>query len=285
MDAACALISLPYGMPDAPRPPVPSPSIDRASVDRILARALELQASSNADPEGRLTEAQLEALAKEVGLDPVNLRQALAEERTRIEAPELERGVLASLYGSSGVSAQRTVRGTPAQVLKAIDDWMQREELLCPQRYFTERIVWEARTDFGSRMKRATSGRGHALTRATTVGATVVPVDAERVLVRLDAHLGGFRSLMVTQNAALTTAGLMGAVILVAISIPIVVAAAPAALLAGGGFVVSRASHLKSVARAQIALEQVLDRLERGEAGRPSTLLGALASAVVGRAR
>ncbi|MEP6999797.1 MAG: hypothetical protein ABI969_04925, partial [bacterium] len=119
-------------MPDAPRSPVPSPSIDRASADRILARALELQSNGSADPDGRLTEAQLEALAKEVGLDPVNLRQAIAEERTRVDAPAYEHGMLASLYGSSGVSAQRTVRGTPAQVLQALDDWMQREESLIP---------------------------------------------------------------------------------------------------------------------------------------------------------
>ena len=48
-------------MPDSPRPLVPT-SIDRASVDRILARALELQSASSNDPEGRLTETQLEAL-------------------------------------------------------------------------------------------------------------------------------------------------------------------------------------------------------------------------------
>jgi hypothetical protein len=34
--------------------------------------------------------------------------------------------------------------------------------------------------------------------------------------------------------------------------------------------------------RAQLALEQVLDRLERGEAGRPPTLLSMLAAAVKG---
>lgn len=245
---------------------------------------MELQANSSGDPEGRLTESQLEALGKEVGLDPVNLRQALAEERTRVEAPTMERGVVAGLYGSSGVTAQRTVRGTTAQVLKALDSWMQYEELLIPQRYFTERIVWEARTDFGSRLKRATSGRGHALARATTVGATVVALDDSRALVRLDAHLGGYRSLMMSQNVGFTTAGVIGAAAL-AVIIPVVIAAAPAVVIAGGSFAAARASHLKSVARAQIALEQVLDRLERGEAARAGSLLGALASAVTGRTR
>jgi hypothetical protein len=272
-------------MPDAPRPPVPSPSIDRASVDRILARALELQSNSTVDPDGRLTEAQLEALAKEVGLDPVNLRQALAEERTRVEAPAFERGVLAGLYGSSGASAQRTVRGTPAQVLKALDDWMQREESLIPQRYFSDRVVWEARHDFMGQMRRAVSGRGHALVRATNVGATAIALDDARVLVRLDAHLGGYRALMAKQNIAVTGAGAIAGGILAALSFPILVAVAPVALLGSIAFATARASHHQSVTRTQLALEQVLDRLERGEAGRPPSLLSMLATAVGGRPR
>lgn len=272
-------------MPDAPLTPVTSPSIDRASVDRILARALELQSSSATDPDGRLTEAQLEALAREVGLDPVNLRQALAEERTRIEAPAFERGVLAGLYGSSGASAQRTVRGTPAQVLKALDDWMQREESLIPQRYFADRVVWEARNDVMGTMRRALSGRGHALVRATNVGATAIALDDRRVLVRLDAHLGGYRALMAKQNIAFTGAGAVAGGILAALSFPVLVALAPVAVVAPIGFAMARASHAQSVTRTQLALEQVLDRLERGDAGRPPSLLSMLAAAVGGRPR
>ncbi|MEO8622905.1 MAG: hypothetical protein ABI625_17665 [bacterium] len=272
-------------MPDAPRPPVPSPSIDRASVDRILARALELQSSGSVDPDGRLTEAQLEALAKEVGLDPVNLRQAMAEERTRVEAPASEHGMLASLYGSSGVSAQRTVRGTPAQVLQALDDWMQREESLIPQRYFPDRVIWEARHDFMEKLRRSLSGHGHALVRATNVGATAIAVDNDKVLVRLDAHLGGYRALMAKQNVAAAGAGVVAGGVLAALSFPVLVAVAPVALLASISFATARASHHQSVTRTQLALEQVLDRLERGEAGRPPALLSMLAAAVGGRPR
>ena len=272
-------------MPDVPRPPVAPPSIDRASVDRVLARALELQSSSSVDPDGRLTEAQLEALAREVGLDPVNLRQALAEERTRVEAPAFERGVLAGLYGSSGASAQRPVRGTPAQVLKALDDWMQREEGLIPQRYFSDRMVWEARHDLMGVMRRAVSGRGHALVRATSVAATAIALDDARVLVRLDAHLGGYRALMLKQNVVVTGAGVVVGGILATLSFPVLVALAPVAVVAPIGFAMARASHGQSVARTQLALEQVLDRLERGEAGRPPSLISMLAAAVGGRSR
>ncbi|MEO7456113.1 MAG: hypothetical protein ABIY52_07605 [Gemmatimonadaceae bacterium] len=270
-------------MPDSPVP-TPPRSIDRASVDRVLARALELQSVGSHDPEGRLTEAQLEALAKEVGLDPVNLRQALAEERSRAAVADPDKGILAAVYGGATVSAERTVRGTPAQVLKALDDWMQREESLCPQRYLEERIVWEARSDFMSIMRRNLSGRGHALVRATTVGATAIGIDANRVLVRLDAQLRGYRTLMAQQNAALTAGTVVAGGILAVLSFPVLAVVAPAAVAVPIGVAAARASHTNSVARAQLALEQVLDRLERGEAGRPPSLVGMLAAVVAGRA-
>lgn len=266
---------------DAPTPLVPD-RIDRAAVDRVLARALELQAASGNEPEGQLTEVQLLALAKEVGLDPVNLRQALAEEKTRVALPE-ESGVLAGLYGGSAASAQRTVRGTPAQVLKALDEWMQHQECLVVQRYFSERVVWEARRDIMGTMKRRMSGRGMALSRATSVGATAIALDSQRVLVRLDAHLGGYRAFMAQQNVAIAGVGLVSGGILAALSFPLLAAVAPVALLLPAGFAAARSSHAHSVMRAQLALEQVLDRLERGEAGRPPSLMGMLAAVVGGR--
>ena len=267
-------------MPDRPDN-LPS-KIDRAAVDRVLARAVQLQSEGSTETQGQLTEAQLLDLAKEVGLDPVNLRQALAEERTRVAVPE-EHGVLASLYGGASASAQRTVRGTPAQVLKALDDWMQRQESLVAQRYHsTERIVWEARRDLVGTVRRAVSGRGHALVRASSVSATAIALDDTRVLVRLDAQLGGYRALMAQQNVALTGVGLLGGGILAVLSFPLLAAAAPVAVLAPAGFAAARASHHRSVERAQIALEQVLDRLERGDAGRPATLLSMLSAAVRG---
>jgi hypothetical protein len=269
-------------MADTPNPPEVSPTIDRMAVDRILARAVELQSSSAMDPEGRLSEAQLLSLAKEVGLDPINLRQALAEERTRVAVPD-ERGMLATLYGGAGASAQRTVPGTPTQVLKALDDWMQRQEGLGVQRYFGERIVWEARRDFVGLVRRTVSGRAHALVRATSVAATAIAVDDRRVVVRLDANLQGYRSLMAQQNVVFTGAGLAAGGVLAVLSFPALAIIAPAVVLASGGFAVARASHGNTVARTQLALEQVLDRLERGEAGRPPSLMSMLASAVGGR--
>jgi hypothetical protein len=267
---------------EGPRPSNLPATIDRAAVERVLARALELQAGPSADTHDRLTEAQLLDLAKEVGLDPVHLRQALAEERTRVAPPE-EKGLLAALYGSATVSAQRTVTGTPVQVLQALDDWMQRQECLKVKRHFGERIVWEADQGISGMVKRAVSGKGAALARATDVGATAIALDATRVMVRMDAHLGGHRTSAASVNVALSTTSLVAGGVLAALSFPVFAVVAPAALLIPGSWAIARSSHAQTVARAQLALEQVLDRLERGEAGRPPTLMSMLAAAVSGR--
>jgi hypothetical protein len=55
----------------------------------------------------------------------------------------------------------------------------------------------------------------------------------------------------------------------------IVVAAIPAVVGIAGGTAVAR-THRQTVQRAQLALEQVLDRLEHGEARRPASLLDVL---------
>ena len=264
---------------EGPRPSNLPATIDRSAVERVLARALELQAGSAGDTQDRLSEAQLLDLAKEVGLDAVHLRQALAEERTRVAVPE-EKGVLAALYGSATVSAQRTVAGTPSQVLQALDDWMQRQECLKVKRHFGDRIVWEADQGLAGTVKRVVSGKGAALARATDVGATAIALDAHRVVVRLDAHLGGHRASMAQMSAGLGATSILAGGVLAALSFPLIAAAAPAAVLVPAVWGATRSAHGRRVARAQLALEQVLDRLERGDAGRPPTLISMLAAAV-----
>jgi len=132
-------------------------------------------------------------------------------------------------------------------------------------------------------VRRAVSGRGHALVRATDVAATAIAVDSNRVLIRLDARLGGFRSVMAQQNVILAGVGLAMTGALSATVLPLLVIAAPALLVAPAAFIQARTVHARTVERAQVALEQVLDRLERGEAGKPPTLFTMLAAAATRR--
>ncbi len=94
-------------MPDDVTSAKPPANIDRAAVDRVLSRALELQATGTGDGQDALTEAQLLDIARDVGLDPSSLRQALVEERARIAVPG-EHGLLAALYGGAFASASET---------------------------------------------------------------------------------------------------------------------------------------------------------------------------------
>ena len=270
-------------MEDGPHPS-PSPlarapaPLDRAALERVLARAAELQAETG-EPTEALSEQQILELGSEVGLSTQHLRQALAEERTRVGASSSASGLLASLLGAAVVSSTRTVRGNAPLVLTQIDDWMQREECLRVKRHFPDRIVWEARQGFFDSVRRGLNvgGRGYLLSRAHDVSATVVPIDAERVLVRLDADFGSHRSAVAGQGATLAGVGALstGAAVLLGVMLPVAVVPAVAAGVIG--YYQARSRHARTLTRAQLALEQVLDRLERGDLPRPS-LLGAIAA-------
>jgi hypothetical protein len=269
-------------MSDSSGSNLPSARLDRSSLERVLARAAELQSTSG-DTVEEFTEEQLLELGREVGLSPQNLRQALAEERTRSTIPDEERGVAASLFGPSRVRAARAVAGSPADVLASIDTWMQRQELLIVKRHHADRIVWEPRRDFVVGVKRAlrVGGRDYALSRAFEVSATVIAVDDSRVHVGLDADFRSQRAQSARQSVGSTFAGAAVTASLFMMGVTAVVAAAPLVIIPAIGFAGVRALQGRIVTRAQLSLEQLLDKLERGEFGRRSTdsLLGAIVAA------
>lgn len=257
------------------------PPLDRQAVERVLARAAELQGGGNGSESSDLiTEAQILEIGKEVGLTPAILNQALAEERTRVHLPE-ERGFFAQLAGGGIASATRTVNGEQRATLAEIDTWMQRQECLCVQRRFAERITWEPQRGVVAALKRGMNagGRGYHLMRAAQVSATVLTVDEKRVVVRLDADLSAIRKTRLEVGALLGGGGLLGAAglgfALTVASVPFLLAAVLGAVpLAVGGaagyYVVG--THRNLLTSAQLALEQILDRIEHRELSRPDLL-------------
>jgi hypothetical protein len=255
--------------------PHPSSGLDRGALERVLARAAELQVGTG-EPEERLSEEQILELGKEVGLSAEHLRQALAEERTRVALPADDGGLSAKLLGGARVGASRTVPGRPREILEAIDAWMQREECLQVKRQFPDRIVWEARRGLVGTVRRAfnVGGRGYALSRAHEVAATAVAVDASRTIVRIDADLAPFRTSLARQSTGATAFGVAAGGAMVALHFAAAVAVAPAILIGAGAFYIARGINARTATAAQLALEQLLDRLERGELtrGQPSIL-------------
>jgi len=261
--------------------------LDRQALERVLARAAELQGAS-ALPESSdlISESQLLDIGNEVGLSPATLNQALAEERTRINVPD-ERGLVAQIAGAGFATATRTVPGTPRDVLATIDAWMQREECLQVQRRFADRITWEPQRGLFGKLRRTVnvSGRGYYLMDASQVSATALPVDSSRVVVRLDADIHASRARRVGMGGFLAAmgaaaSGIIGLGLGVG-RIPKIIAAGSAVLpFAGSTFAAYKLArtHRGVLGSVQLALEQILDRLEHGEFDRSGGLLGAISS-------
>jgi uncharacterized membrane protein YphA (DoxX/SURF4 family) len=121
-------------------------------------------------------------------------------------------------------------------------------------------------------------GHGYRLARAHEVSATVIAIDAERSIVRLDASLANVRSQRIAGGSGVAVAGGATAGVLFALGVMAAVAALPVAAGLVGGYFIAR-SHGPQVVGAQLALEQMLDRLERGELQRPSLISAISASA------
>lgn len=260
-------------------PPV---RFDRSALERVLARASELQASEPDGAEG-LTEQQLLDLGREVGLDVATLRRAMAEEQSRAVAT-VDRSVTTRVFGAARVTAERTVPGGVEDVLAAIDQWMRRQEYLQLKRRYPSRLVWEPQRDVAATLartfERAFGGREHAFSRAVEVAAFVTPVDALKVHVRLDADLTPVRTGQLIGGGVV--AGLLvstGIIAAVLGSLPII-AIAPMAVGPLAGVAIARGFQGR-VSRAQLALEQLLDRLDTGELKRRGSLLDAIKSAAL----
>jgi hypothetical protein len=274
-------------MATEPKPAAASgnaPTLTRSALERVLARAAELQAAGgDTDEFGAMTEAQLVDLGKEVGLSADVLRQAMAEERSRAIMPE-ERGVLGSVAGVATVTASRTMRGTPSQVLGALDSWMQNGEALQVKRRFADQLVWEARRDFAARIRRAFTGRTFDFTPATDVSGIAAPAGADKVHVRLVADFSAARERRVEMAIIAAIAMSITGVPLRIIGLALPLAVIPPLVLAIAAFVITRRQYRAMILRAQLALEQALDRLEFGDA-KPPSAGQALLDAFVGTTR
>ena len=252
----------------------------------MLKRAGELQAQA-AEPGEEMTEEQLVELGKEVGLSTEYVRQAIAEERTRVNVEE-DQTRAGRWIGPAMVSARRVVPGTPADVLAALDRRMQRDECLQVKRRFGDRVVWEARRDLLGNIKRGLNvgGRGYHLTRALDVAATAVAVDQKSVLLRLDADLSNVRASRLRGGSLTAVGGVawggalvgFGALFAPAVLPFIALSAIPVAIGAGGAMAIFR-SHRGVAERTQLALEQALDAMEHTPpslANPAAALLGAI---------
>ena len=262
--------------------------IDRAALERIIQRAAELQTSAREIGES-LTQEEVLALGKEVGIPDRYLQQALLEERTRIVVPE-PRGAWGHLSGPAVVSAQRVVPGTPERVERALLAWMEQNEIFCIQRQQPGRITWEPMGGMAAAMRRSAAAfgsgkRSFMLSRADTVSATLLPLEPGRTHVTLQATAGRARAEYVGGGAAVAGAGVLSAGLMVVLGAVLPMALLPVPIALGLGYVAAR-RYGPALQRIHLGLERALDHLEHSGARpdlqppRAAGLLGLLADEV-----
>jgi len=241
---------------------VPSGSrFDRPALERIIQRAAELQ-SRERDIGEALTEEELLSLGQDVGIAPAHLRQAMQEERTRALVPA-ERGTLVRLVGPRRIASERLIQGGTAAIQTKLFEWMSEGELLQVKRRYPDSIAWEPKEGAWASLRRSlgVGGRKYLLARAREVVTRVTPVDDNRCLVQLIADLSNTRGEYLLGSGLVLGGSAAAAGIALVLGVLVPVAIIPAVIGAPIAYSVAR-DRRRQVEKFQVAVEQILDRLE-----------------------
>jgi len=256
--------------------------IDRAALERIIQRAAELQASEMDTGDG-LSEQDLLKLGADVGIPGRFLRQAMYEETSRGGA-ESARGALARWSGPRLVHAARVVPGDKHPLEQALEEWMTDAEALAVKRRLPDRTLWEAQKGFFAQMKRGlgVGGKSYHLARALEISVSVTTLEDGYCHVALSADVSNTQHAALSGAVAVAVTGVLVSSVLIAF-LPV---AMPGFLLVPGAIGVGIGAgipkvHRRQAARIQLALEQVLDGLERGEIRPRPAMPGPRASSFV----
>jgi hypothetical protein len=151
------------------------------------------------------------------------------------------------------------------------------------KRRYPDRTTWEPQVGFIASMQRGlrAGGKTYALARAEEIAGHVTQLETGFCHVRLVADVRNLRQGRVAGAAVLAGLGAAGSAVAVALGVLLPFTALPVAgfgLLSLTTLVAGRSAQLD---RIEVGLEQVLDRLERGEIRPEHALPGPRASAFV----
>lgn len=242
-------------------------ALDRAALERVLARAMELHVQNDSgDADEQLSEVRVLDIAREVGIAPEAVRQALAEERARAPLSAAQRQS-DQLLGDPTVSTARVLSGSPAELLGRLEALLTRAETLGVMRRYPDRLVLEPRQGLVDQIARGMDlgGKGYHLSRASEVVVSVGVVDAARTHVALAADLRPARSKRLAIPVALGLLGVLAGVPLMVLTVFPWLAVIPPLLLGWLGWQWARSSWRVMRRQASVAMERLLDRLEYPE--------------------
>ena len=224
--------------------------------------------------EEQLSESRILEIARELGIAPEAVRQAIAEERARAPLAEAQRESDAML-GDPAVSAARVVKGAPGDLLGRLEALLAREESLGVLRRYADRLILEPKRGVLDQVARAVDlgGKGYYLTRASEVVVSVGAVDAARTHVALAADLRSARNKQLATPVILAVIGALAGVPIALLTLFPWLGALPPILLGWLGWKWARGSWRSLRRQALVSLERLLDRLEFPERASPAQQL------------
>lgn len=248
----------------------PGELLSSAQLERVIQRAAELQTARENLPD-RLDDAEVMRIGEEVGLESQHVHRALLELRAEALVPTAhsERALPTRLWGAGHATVSRVVPGDMHELQDVLGGYLRSAESLRSVRDRPGLSIWEPASDLGSQLKRAfdVGGRGFELAKARRVDVTIQQLEPGRSLVTLSADLTNQRAALgggTVFGFVAASAGITVALVLAA-GIPLMFVA-PVALGASltGGSAVGNLMFRKLRERVELAMQGLLDRLERG---------------------
>lgn len=252
---------------------------DRAAAERVLRRAIELHDEMWADRDDLLLDEEvLREAAEELGVDPVTVGQAAAEERLGVLATRPRRGD--RLVGPGTLVATRIVSLDADATLDRADQWLRKVDAFRRRRRTARSAEYTRRGDVVAAVQRgARTLAGHegvsALRNLTVV---VESVGDDRAVLALVADLERQRRQTVVAGGSVAAGGTAAASTAALIATPYWWLAVPGSVAAGAGLLRARARGLGDV---QTSLDGFADWIASEQP--VPTVLGAVGPSLVGR--
>ena len=243
--------------------PAPSRNFSRSELEAVIRRASELQASTSDRTDESLSQADIERIGQELGLDVASVRRAMAEVHGRPE--QEESGALVALAGNKIVRVSRVLQRDAASVQSSLDRYLQELELMVPGRRSGHRTRYERNASLAAMMSRVTQkfSRADKPLDLEHVHVAVSPLDERSTLVELSVDLAVMRGGLVAGVLGGTTAASGAWAVVVwasAIIDPLMLIGIPAI---AGGWLGTRAIYRSIFSSTEDRLESLLDRIER----------------------
>lgn len=250
-----------------PAPGLPARRVSTEELEAVIRRATELQ-FARGDAEDGLPEAEVMRIGKELGLEPANVRRAIAEVRGQ---PRGEKGMMVTVMGPDVIRAARTVRRPAAQLGMVLEEYLTKCEYMTVQRRFPDRTRYVRGNGVGAAFGRAAMkmSQRHTALDLRQIDVHVSPLDEDSSLVEVSIPMSPIRTGLAA-GGVVGGAGLgstAGAFLAIAGHEPAL--ALLGAPVFGAALLAARGIYRGVSGGVQNKLEAFLDRVEHGELPKP----------------